>query len=648
MGIPSMRISKMAAPVRLCGVLLAAISTTLLLGTTIAAPPVQARSVTYNLDIPAQSLNDALQALALASQHKLLYSSELVDGKQSPALKGQFTTEQAVKALLSGTHLNYEITSDGLVMIRAEAPPQGTNAVAPFPGGTGDPSIRLAHTDLGTTSVDNSATTQNQNVENTNLPDSSRQKEKFALTEIIVTAEKRSERLQDVPIPVSVISADTLAENNQPRLQDYYSSVPGLSVSPGGGAVGAQMLAIRGISSGFATNPTVGVTVDDVPFGSSTYGTGNLVSDFDPSDLARVEVLRGPQGTLYGAGSMGGLLKYVTVDPSTDGVYGRVQADVNGVYHGSGPGYGFRGAINVPLSDTLAVRASAFTRRDPGYIDNPMLGISGVNEDRVSGVRLSALWQPSQMFSFKISALYQDAKGNGLSDVDVGPGLGDLQQNYIRGLGGYAKQLQAYSATLKAKVGSVDLTSVSGYNISRFSSPFDFSYALGSLAQQLFGASGSPAFNNGGTNKFTQEIRAVVPIGQRLEWLVGGFYTHETSPLTQYFPVENPVTGAVVGSFGYDSIPSRYTEYATFTDLTVQITDRFDVQLGGREAHIEQTAEPVTEVGPLFGGSVVLPAINFTANAFTYLVTPQFKVSSDLMVYARIASGYRAGVFNSY
>src|ERR1700733_7396151 len=131
MGIPSMRIFKLVAQGKLCIVLLSALCTTLLLGTTLAAQPAQARSVTYDLDIPAQSLNDALQAFALVSQHKLLYSSELVDGKNSPALKGQFTTEQAVKTLLGGTNLGYQVTSDGLILITAaDEPPRKTTASA--------------------------------------------------------------------------------------------------------------------------------------------------------------------------------------------------------------------------------------------------------------------------------------------------------------------------------------------------------------------------------------------------------------------------------------------------------------------------------------------------------------------------------------
>ena len=135
--------------------------------------------------------------------------------------------------------------------------------------------------------------------------------------------------------------------------------------------------------------------------------------DFDPGDLQRIEVLRGPQGTLYGASSVGGLVNFVTVDPSLAGVSGRLEAGGNSVQNGSELGYTFRGSVNVPLSSDFAVRASAFTRQDPGYIDDPVLGLKGVNEDRASGGHLAALWQPSETFSLKLSALYQTITGNG-------------------------------------------------------------------------------------------------------------------------------------------------------------------------------------------------------------------------------------------
>src|SRR5258707_15684314 len=106
------------------------------------------------------------------------------------------------------------------------------------------------------------------------------------------------------------------------------------------GTQSTQVLSIRGINTGIAGNPSVGLTVDDVPYGASTNnGGGLLVPDFDPGDLAQVEVLRGPQGTLYGASSLGGLIKFVTRDPSTDGVSGRVEAGLSSVHNGTGVGY---------------------------------------------------------------------------------------------------------------------------------------------------------------------------------------------------------------------------------------------------------------------------------------------------------------------
>src|SRR5712675_2375261 len=117
---------------------LAALCMTLLLGTAIASPPAEARSTTYDLDIPSQSLKDALQALALASQHKLLYSADLVEGRKSPRLKGEFTTERAVKLLLSGTDLKYEVTPEGFVLIRATEPLPTTKAVGVDTGDTGN------------------------------------------------------------------------------------------------------------------------------------------------------------------------------------------------------------------------------------------------------------------------------------------------------------------------------------------------------------------------------------------------------------------------------------------------------------------------------------------------------------------------------
>src|SRR6202040_3287584 len=131
---------------------------------------------------------------------------------------------------------------------------------------------------------------------------------------------------------------------------------------------------------------------------------------------------------------------------------------------------------------------------------------------------------PSQDFSLKLSALLQEINAEGAYEATVLPGLGQLSQNYNPGLGGYDRKVEAYSANLHAKLGIVDLTSVTGYSISKSSNSLDFSYALGFPFA---------IFTDGETKKFSQEIRATLPIGSRVEWLIGGFYTNEDSPYTQ-------------------------------------------------------------------------------------------------------------------
>ena len=344
-----------------------------------------------------------------------------------------------------------------------------------------------------------------------------------ALQEVVVTAQKREEHLLDVPIPVSVVDTSSLTVNNQVKLTDFYSEVPGLGIAPS--TMSSQTISIRGLTTGAVgsgppnPSPIVAVTVDGVPYGGAG-GGDQLVPDFDPGDLQRVEVLRGPQGALYGASSEGGLVNFVTVDPSLAGVSGRLEAGGDSVQNGSELGYTFRGSVNVPLSSDFAVRASAFTREDPGYIDDPPLGLKGVNEDRASGGHLAALWQPSEIFSLKLSALYQKITGHNTSDETPNPPsffgvgqLGDLQQFYIRAVNtyGYDRTAQAYSLQLNWKIGVADLVALTGYNRYSVDDSFDLSLALNSFSEKYFGTPGDQIVNTIGLDRLTQEISALGP-----------------------------------------------------------------------------------------------------------------------------------------
>lgn len=462
------------------------------------------------------------------------------------------------------------------------------------------------------------------------------------MEEIIVTAQKRGEeRLQDVPVPITAIKAENLADNNQLRVQDYYTQIPNFSVAPSPDVGNSQILQIRGITTGIGSSPTVGIVLDDVPLGI----TGNTIPDLDPSDLAQIEVLRGPQGSLFGSASMGGLLRYVTRDPSTDKLTGRVQVGVSGVENGASVGYMARGAINLPLSDTMAIRASAFTRMDPGYIDNPMLGIDGINEQKNSGGRIAGLWRPSDAFTVKFSALIQKLATDGSGYATVLPGMGDMEQNFIRGVGIFDQTVQAYSLTLEGKIGSFDLTSLTGYNRMEFTNSLDISYLYGPFSAGIFGPAfaGATVSPDSDARSFTQEVRLSTAIGSRLSWRLGGFYSGSRSTNNQDYPGVNPLTGEIGGYLIQATSLNHAYERAIFTDLTANVTDQFDVQVGARESWLKGVADYQRLTGALYGDGINNPYTENTSKAFTYLLTPRYRFTPDLMAYARLASGFRPG-----
>src|SRR5581483_7377238 len=417
----------------------------LLYATAIAVGlPVMAMADSARFQIAAQPLETGLKAFAEQADMEILYQYSEISGIAGNAVVGDFDKHVALERLLRNTGLEAVYSSAHAATIRSNHANRKTANAAPQNTDAGD-RLRVAEAPQG--GPPQSSTLEQGGAHH------SPQTGPLELQEVVVTAQKRSERALDVPVPVTALSGQALLDANQLRLQDYYNTIPGLNVSPSAGVGGYQLLAMRGLTSGLA-NPTVGITIDDVPFGPSTVDGGNIPPDIDPGELARVEVLRGPQGTLYGASSIGGLIKYVTLDPSTDAFSGRVQVGTSDVRNGAQPGYNTRISINAPLSDSLAIRASAFTREDPGYIDNPILGIRGVNKTVAYGAHLALLWRPSDAFSLKISALAQQTKAGGSSDVDISalasapevgyplPPLGDLQQDYIPGAGQFRTEVQ--------------------------------------------------------------------------------------------------------------------------------------------------------------------------------------------------------------
>lgn len=455
--------------------------------------------------------------------------------------------------------------------------------------------------------------------------------------DVVVTAQKRGEeRLLEVPVPVSVLDAERLTSTSQFMIRDYYASLPGLTAMPT--IAGGQGLSIRGITTGGLGSATVGFLIDDVPIGSSVSYGGSLLPDIDPGDLARLEVLRGPQGVLYGASSMGGLVKYVSQEPTTDRFSGRVELGTAGVHDG-GLGYNVRASVNVPVSRTWAIRASGFRREDAGYVDNPRVSRTDVNDAEASGGRATALWTPSVALSLKLSGLYQRTSTDGSPDVIIEPGLEDLQQNYIAGAGVTHRTLQAYAATLKARVGGTELVYIGGYNRFEYEGYWDYSSSFGSAAQAAFGVPNALYLRRFPTNKVVQEMRASGSALRRVDWQVGGFFTHERAHQTASLFAIDAITGETRGVVGTNFGINGYGERAAFGNVTYRFTDRFDLQAGLRESWVRFFSHESVGTGQFATVAVVAGEIKDAVS--TYLVTPRFRVSPDLMVYGRFASGYR-------
>jgi len=483
-------------------------------------------------------------------------------------------------------------------------------------------------------------------------PDSGANPSAQQLGEVVVTAQKRSERLLSVAAPVTALSAGDLARDEAVKLEDYAFKVPGLSLISD--REGETQIVLRGITTGSPVSSTVATYVDDAPYGSSTSAAlgGWLTPDLDPSDLQRVEVLRGPQGTLYGASALGGLVKFVTTAPSLTDYAGRIELDGSTVDHG-GDGWGVRGMLNIPIvSDTLGLRVSAYDRDDPGFIDDPQLGRSNINATHLDGGHAALLWTPTPTVSVRLSAVIQDLKGDGTSDEDVNvngsaitPIAGDLKQiRYTAEPLDIAYRL--YSGAASDDFGWATLTSITSYSTTHETAIVDETQTFGPIVTQItgipnFGTSTGSVLSQ---NKITEEVRLVSAPSQRLEWQGGFFFTHETSDRdepTFNFDTTTGIPPLPDNALFFATLLSRYTEYAVYGDATYHFTPQFDVQAGLRYSRNNQYFS-LYETGIFVGGASYQAGAS-EDDSLTYLVTPRYRFNDDNMVYARIASGYRPG-----
>ncbi len=484
--------------------------------------------------------------------------------------------------------------------------------------------------------------------------------------EVVVTAQKREERLVNVPVAITAVTGATLKDMGAKTLSDFTALVPGLQLASQGGG-GGQELVLRGLSTGVQEDSAlVGQVVDGVPVGSSsTYALGGA-STLDSAlwDVNRVEVLRGPQGTLYGANAMGGLISYVYNQPNLRKYGGALEVEGAGTQGGS-DSWSVRGEVNAPIiADQLALRISAFEDNGGGWVDDPALHKKNINQSIEQGVRAALLWQPTDRFRANLEGIYQHNHRDASDEVSFfgttgKPVQGPLDQKYGLLDPGYFDYNEV-ALTLSYDFGPATLTSISSYEHLKndqntvFTDTTDGPLFTNAGELAFFGVPGPAATNMNfedvaGTDKYSEELRVTSNGSGALQYVAGLFTTHEKSFGSLVFYGDG-ANGAPLSNLNpglTTSNPSVYTEYAGYAQASYTF-NRLTVTGGVRYDYLEQTFEET------FSGPYALPLETFhiltpepttsgTESDVNYLVNLRYALTPHSNLYARLANGFRPG-----
>lgn len=507
------------------------------------------------------------------------------------------------------------------------------------------------------------------------------------LSEVVVTATRRTEKLQDVPQSITAIDTDAIAIRGLSQMQDYAKFVPGLTVTdrePGGNTVVFRGVASSGVQFGAVSSS--GLYLDEQPITQAGRSP-------DPRliDIERVEALRGPQGTLYGASSQSGTLRIITNKPDPGKFDAWAEANLSTIKSG-GTGYDVSGMLNIPLaSDKVALRLVGFTAEDAGYIDNvlsPSLGGTydnadvvkkDVNSKHTSGGRAALRWDASDDVNLTLGALFQDVKAKGHGDVETDPAfaLNDLQQ--VR----FSKETlddkwYQLALSLDAKLPIGNLV-VAGSYFDR-----DFRYESDATAyefgfNQIASYYDTPYYDFGGdprgfatnrelTHISTIETRLSSPgdSASRWAWIVGAFYSQErqrtafdsrvldyanTPAFAYYSAYETYLTGnplAPTDTWFLGRYESELDEVAAFGELSFDVTEHFRITAGGRYFNYDRKNFQHQEQPQGFTGVTLLDSTTKTSeDGFVSKLNLTYRFDGDRLLYATYSEGFRIGGNNS-
>ena len=492
--------------------------------------------------------------------------------------------------------------------------------------------------------------------------------------EILVTATKRASRVQDVPFSINAQTQEDIQRANATTIEDISRNVAGLAVQNLG--PGQSQVSIRGVSAGQiirdqpGVKEQVGVYLDESIISLSLFNP-----DFDLFDLNRVETLRGPQGTLFGSGSVGGTLRYITNQPKLGVTEGVVEANLNTVAEGD-LGYHLKGAINVPLGNTMALRAVAYGTHYGGFIDSVgPVDANNVNDGSRIGGRLSLLWEPTPDIRITPRIVYQEVRANGFNreefynlfdnqfTVTGGELIGPRTQ-YLLMREEFRDNTTLADLTASFAFGGVELTSISSYMdrdilVSRDASALTHSVSVQLGLDPAAFEVPSNLRDTTALKQFSQELRLASTGDGPLQWVVGAFYTDITRDYSQRLPTPGydafvdsalgaGVSASTANGFGPDSpynadLPYDITQKAVFGEASYDF-GQFKLTAGGRYYDFKEERDFIS--GGLFSNGDTIIGDKTKSNGFSPRVIATWEPNRNLSVNLQAAKGFRLGGIN--
>ncbi len=627
----------------------------------VAAEGSATQPVAFKID--SQPVGSALKAFATQSGLQLLFHVEGVaisPDLKTPRVDGTLTPEVALERLLANTGLRYEFINERTVTIRSAK--RGEGGSKPTADASWSGTMRLAQADAARADNSSAPTGAQATEDKPNNADSADNTHSSRLDEIIVTATKRAQNIQEVPVSIAVVSADDIDRRGLVGAEDYLRGIPGVNQVS---AATGQTIVIRGIeTSPNAQNYSSGTTVATYFGETPTTATGGLAGhtniDIKLVDIERVEVLRGPQGTAFGNSSLGGVVRTIPVAPKLDRFEGKVAANYSVTAGSGGDNHMMQGVVNVPvIKDRLAIRATAYQFDDSGYYrnrlaSNPAMlalatatGAPYTDEDETgainsTGGRISALFQATDDLKFTFGYFKQTTEMDGTAVATSGTFeqavLDVAPQNIERG-----QRLGIYDMDVEFGTGMMEYGFSWGNLLATYSH-----VNSGATYASTFSATGTalPA-SAGGAGPYKQdsgEIRLTTQFNGPWNFLVG-FYAEdvdEENHADYYWSgsaASNPFGNQFLGI--YRDVRALKQKSA-FAEVSWKFLPGFTLTGGVRAYDYDRTLFTQTS-GPIFGGTSAGSPNSGDASGNTFRGNLSYEFGSIGMVYAGFAQGFRLG-----